>query len=96
MPRKTPLRAVSESDAPTQAASLRDAANVSERALLVAMRAKVLGEIDNGVPPAYLAPLMRQVREMDKDLRAIDLRAKEEGADANEVAADEAWDSEAL
>lgn len=96
MPRKTPLRAVTEDDAPPiEPKSLKEAATVSERALLVAMRGKALGEIDNGVPPAYLAPLMRQVREMDKELRALDLRAKQEGEERGSVD-DETWDDEAL
>lgn len=60
------------------------------------MRAKALSEIDNGVPAAYLAPLMRQVRDIDKEIRSFDLRAKEEGDDADDVASDEAWDAEAL
>lgn len=99
MARESKLRVVTPEDvpqAPKPPKTLVDAAELSERALLVAMRSKVLKEIDGGVPPAYLAPLMRQVREMDKELRALDLRAKEEGADAADVAEDEAWEAEAL
>ncbi len=99
MAKKTSLRAVTDDDIPEPVAvptTLKEAAEVSERALLVMMRSKVLGEIDGGVPPAYLAPLMRQVRDIDKELRALDLRAREEGADAADVADDEEWRAEAL
>lgn len=95
MPRKSPLRAVSETDRPPTPKNLKEAVDLGERSLLVAMRAKVLAEIDNGVPPAYLAPLMRQVREIDKEVRMLDLRAKQE-AEEDAVAVDEDWDSEAL
>jgi hypothetical protein len=47
-------------------------------------------------PPRDLAALTRRLQDIAKEIEAIDLRAKEEGSDAADVAADEAWDSEAL
>lgn len=93
--RKAPLRAVTAEDAPAPK-SLRSAAEVSERALLVMLRTKIAAELDAGVPPHTLAPLSRQLLIIAKEIEAIDLRAKEEGADAADAAPDEAWDSEAL
>ena len=93
MTRKSNLRVVSPDDVPAAPKTLVEAAEVSERALLVGLRSKALKEIDGGVPPAYLAQLIRQVRDLDKELRALDLRAKEEGADAFDVAEDEVIDA---
>jgi len=88
MPRK--LRAVG-ADEPVQVVpkSIKDAAAMGERALLVAMRTKAASEIDAGVPPAYLAPLMRQLRELDKEIRLMDSRDEQEGTNA--PTADEVW-----
>lgn len=92
---KTPLKVVTEADAPPVPKSLKEAVELGERSLLVAMRNKVMTEIDNGVPAAYLAPLMRQVRDIDKEIRMFDLRAKQE-AEEDAIAVDEEWNSEAL
>ncbi len=54
--------------------TIKDAVTCSERDLLVALRKKAAGEIDAGVPPHVLAPLMRQLRELDKEIRALDAR----------------------
>lgn len=90
------LKVVTDGDAPPQPPrSLKDAAEVSERALLVMMRTKIAAEIDGGVPPHTLAPLTRQLRDIDKEIRALDLRALEEAGDAGD-APDEAFDAEAL
>lgn len=64
-PRKTPKTIV-------------EAVEMDERALLVALRKKAAAEIDGGVPAAYLAPVMRQVRELDKAIRALDGREKQD------------------
>lgn len=92
MTRKAPLRVVPpDSRAPEVPKTVREAAEVSERALLVALRSKIAGDIDRGVPPHALAPLSRQLREIDKDIRAID--AHDEGDDVGDAAAtpDEEW-----
>lgn len=89
------LKVVTAEDAVQAPKSLKDAAELSERSLLVMMRTKIASEIDAGVPPHTLAPLSRQLREIDKEIRALDLRAKEE-ADEDDVAPDEAFDAEAL
>lgn len=78
--------------APTK---LVDAIDQSEREFLAATRAKLAAEIDAGVAPAYLAPITRQMRDIDREIRAIDLRSKEEGGDVG-TAEDEAWDEAAL
>ena len=77
------LRAVAEAErAPKpKPATLADAADDSERALLVMMRDKISTEIDGAVPPHTLAPLMRQLRDIDKEIRSLDARA-EDGRDS--------------
>lgn len=76
--------------------TIKAAADLSERELLVAMRSKVATEIDAGVPAHSLAALMRQLREFDKEIRLIDSRAggDEIGDAANTP--DAKFDAEAL
>ena len=79
---------------PVSPKSVRDAAEHSERALLVALRTKIAADIDAGVPPHTLAPLSRQIREIDREIRALDQRAAEEGDGAE--AEDAAFDASAV
>jgi len=78
--KRKPLRAV----APGETAPLPppktivEAIERDERALLVALREKVAREVDAGVPPAYLAPVMRQLREIDKAIRALEASEEQE------------------
>lgn len=95
MTRKSPLRVATAEDAPPPPKTLKDAADLSERALLVMMRTKIAAEIDGGVPPHTLAPLTRQLRDIDKEIRLLDQRARED-RDDNSATPDEAWDAEAL
>ena len=92
---KPSLRAVSEDERPeSKPKTLKDAADVSERALLLTMRDEISTEIDNGVPPHTLAPLLRQLRELDKEIRALDLRELEESGRGGDV--DERFDASAI
>lgn len=84
---------------PRRPRTLKAAAEMSERDLLVAMRTKVAADIDAGVPSHALAPLIRQLRDLDKDIRLIDAEQNEGGDDVSKAAAtpDVPWDgSEAL
>lgn len=90
------LKVVTEADMPVSPpASLKDAVEQSERALLVRMRTTIAIEIDGGVPAHALASLIRQLRDVDKEIRLLDQRAKEEARDDG-VSADEDWDETAL
>jgi hypothetical protein len=90
------LKVVTEADAPAAPPnSLKDAAEQSERALLVRMRTTIAVEIDNGVPAHALASLIRQLRDVDKEIRLLDQRASEEARD-DRVSADEDWDETAI
>jgi hypothetical protein len=96
VPAKTPLRAVSAAERrPKVPKTLLEAAGASERTLLVALRNSIAREIDGGVPAHALAPLARQLRDIAKEIEAIDLRAKEEASEDG-VTPDEEWDAEAL
>lgn len=76
-------------------ATIKAAVELAERDLLVAMRTKVASEIDAGVPAHALAPLMRQLRDLDREIRAIDAREQQEAEDGAEVA-DDTFDASAL
>lgn len=95
------LRAVSPDEKPPRpprkraAKTLKQAVSSSERQLLVTMRAKIATEIDSGVPPHTLAPLTRQLRDLDKEIRLLDARAREERREAR-VVADVEFDSSAI
>lgn len=66
--------------------NVKEAAEHSERALLVALRTKAAADIDAGVPAHALGTLIKQVRELDRDIRAIDLREQQEAEnDASSV-----------
>jgi hypothetical protein len=100
---KTSLKVVTDQDvAPARrgrpkAKTLKAAADSSERELLVAMRDGISDAIAAGVPSHTLAPLMRQIREIDKEIRLLDLRAKQQAEeDGDCVGDDRAWDSTAI
>lgn len=69
----------------------------THRDLLVAMRTRIAKTVsDPDCPPRDLAALTRRLQDIAKEIEAIDLRAKEEGADADDVDSDEAWDPTTL
>lgn len=99
--RRTSLRAVGADEPPPARAkrmSVADAAASGDhRALLVAMRERIARTVsDPDCPPRDLAALTRRLQDIAKEIEAIDLRAKEEGSDAADVADDEGWDDAAL
>jgi len=102
MPRKaTSLSVVKPGDAPKAPAKpltvAEAAATGDHRSLLVAMRERIARAVaDPNCPPRDLAALTRRLQDIAKEIEAIDLRAKEEGADASDVVADEEWSAEAL
>jgi hypothetical protein len=96
MPGKTNLTVVTDDEAGQTPASLEEATESSERELLAAMRRRVAAEIDAGVPAHALAPLMRQLRDIDKDIRALDARTEQEAAGHAGAVPDEAFDPTAI
>lgn len=99
MVRKAPLRSVKPDEsrpAPKQTVA-QAAATGDHRALLVAMRERIAQAVSSAdCPPRDLAALTRRLQDIAKEIEAIDLRAKEEGADADDTALDEEWTSETL
>ena len=97
---RTPLRAVSEADrsVPQRAATVAQAAATGDhRALLVAMRERIARTVsDPDCPPRDLAALTRRLQDIAKEIESIDLRAREEGADAADVIDDEHISAEAF
>lgn len=97
--KKPGLRAVAPNEKPEpkpepkKPTTIKAAVDMSERDLLVALRAKAAAEID-GSPPAHTLPrLMQQLRDLDKEIRAIDAREQEHEEPAHVSGADdEAFD----
>lgn len=100
MPARKALRAVEPGESAVSAAKLsvsQAAATGDHRSLLVAMRERIARAVsDPECPPRDLAALTRRLQDISKEVEAIDLRAKEEGSDAADVAEDEEWSAEAL
>lgn len=73
------------------AKSLQAAADQSSRELLVKMRTLILSQINSDAPPHTLAPLSRRVFELDKEVRAMDIKAAQVAEDRDaERAAEQA------
>lgn len=101
MPRKSPLRAVTAADdpppKPKKLTVEQAAATGSHRELLVSMRERIAQTVSNpDCPPRDLAALTRRLQDIAKEIEQIDLRAKEDGADAADAAGDAEWSAEAL
>lgn len=98
MPSRKPLRVVTPGEQPAARLTVEEAAASGDhRALLVAMRERIARAVsDADCPPRDLAALTRRLQDIAKEIEAIDLRAKEEGADAADVIGDEEWSAEAL
>lgn len=92
------LRAVGKDEKPPKKLSVAEAAASGDhRSLLVSMRERIAKTVsDPDCPPRDLAALTRRLQDISKEIEALDLRAKEEGADANDVVEDEEWDSAAI
>ena len=92
------LRAVEPGEKPAVKMSVAQAAASGDhRSLVVAMRERIATTVSNpDCPPRDLAALTRRLQDISKEIEALDLRAREEGADAADVAADEDWSAEAL
>lgn len=71
--------------------TVRDAARVSQRALLVALRDKIAGDIDEGVAPRDLASLSLRLLEITGQIGELD--QADEPDDVTDAAAtpDESW-----
>lgn len=102
---KAELRVVDGTEAPAKAepkspSTVGEAIGGTERDVLVTLRKKIADDIDRGVPAHTLAGLSKQLLELDKAIRAIDLRAasEQEASDerSHEGTAEEAFDSSAI
>lgn len=95
---KRHLRPVEPGATRPRAQSVAQAAATGDhRALLVAMRERIARTVsDSECPPRDLAALTRRLQDIAKEIESIDLRRKEEGADADDVAGDEDFDPSTL
>lgn len=96
--KKTSLRAVAPGEVAPKAPpeTIAEAVDRDERTLLVALRENIAKEIDNGVAAAYLAPVMRQLREIDKAIRSLDARDEQEATDYGSTVSDEEFNASAI
>ncbi len=78
--------------------TLKAAVKLSERDLLVALRGKIANEIDGGVPAHTLAGLVKQLRDLDREIRVLDATAQAVAEEAERVSSrgDRAWDQAAI
>jgi hypothetical protein len=92
------LRAVDPSERAVKPLNVKDAAESGDhRALLVAMRSRIARAVsDPDCPPRDLAALTRRLQDISKEVEMIDLRLREEGADADALEGDEEFDPSAL
>lgn len=93
------LRAVAEDERPQpkKPTTIAAAIEASERDLLVTLRAKLAADLDAGVPAHTVPQLMKQLRELDKDIRALDAReADEGGSTASEGHVNDTFDASAI
>lgn len=83
---------------PGEPKSITDALGMGERAVLVALRAQAARELDSGKVPAHaIAGLMRRLQDLDKDIRAFDVRAEQEAeASGADVVEDGKFDASAV
>lgn len=92
------LRAVEPGEkAPVKLSVAQAAATGDHRSLLVSMRERIATTVSNpDCPPRDLAALTRRLQDISKEIEALDLRAREDGSDAADVAEDEDWNAEAI
>lgn len=94
------LRAVTSSTPKTKPKTLsvsQAAASGDHRALLIAIRERIAATVSSpDCPPRDLAALTKRLSDIAKEIEAIDLRRKEEGADADNLDGDEDFDPETL
>jgi hypothetical protein len=98
MPPKSKLRAVAEDEkAPVTPKTIGEAAEASERDLLVSLRTHLAREMDKGAVPAHaLASVSAKIREYDRDIRAFDAREEQDGASDGDVVVDGTFDASAV
>lgn len=93
------LKAVPRDARPVRPAAprtIRQAADSSERELLVALRTHLASEMDKGAVPAHaLASVSAKIREYDRDIRALDAQDKQEAVTGEKVG-DAAFDASAV
>ncbi|WP_418063148.1 hypothetical protein [Pimelobacter simplex] len=101
MARKTTLRAVGEDETPPPPAEpmtvTQAASKGTTRDLLVALRDRVATAVENPNTPARdLAALSKRLMEIDREIEAIDARAKQEAEEHGAEVEDGDFDESAV
>jgi hypothetical protein len=75
-----PLRAVADGER-AKPATIKAAADVSERALLLALRDRLANELDNNSVPAHaIKGIISELRDVDKSIRVLDQKLSGPGS----------------
>lgn len=91
MPKR--LRAVEPGERQAAPDTIKAAADVSERALLVALRDRLAGELDNRDIPAHaIKGIVSELRDVDKSIRLLDQKLSGPGSVIAETG-DESFDA---
>jgi hypothetical protein len=78
---RKPLRAVADGERQKPPPTIKDAADVSERALLIALRDRLAGELDNRDIPAHaIKGIVSELRDVDKSIRLLDQKLSGPGS----------------
>ena len=98
MARKLTVVTAETASEPAKApSSIAESLGMGERAVLVMLRAHAASELDSGKVPAHaIAGLMRQLRDLDREIRSLDLRASEEQASRDAEVEDGHFDASAV
>lgn len=96
MPRKPPLRAVTDGDAPLKRkmpTTVKEAADSGDRRdLLVTLRSRIAKDIDDpNTPSRDLAALSRRLLEIAKDIEALDAEDADDDIGRAASTPDEEW-----
>lgn len=89
--------ATNEAPTPKTPDTVSEAADASERDLLIALRRHLAREMDAGKVPAHaLASVSAKIREYDREIRALDAREEQESERTHATAVDGAFDASAV
>lgn len=89
-----PLRAVASGEVAPQPKTIKAAADVSERALLLALRDRLAGELDAGGVPAHaIRGIVSELRDVDKAIRTLDQKTSGVGSVIADTPDDDSFDA---
>ena len=95
-PRKDGTPAQPRKPVPPKTGSLREAAQIGERAMLVKLRDMAADQLDARPTGAVFAAVAKQFRECDAAVRAFDARRRNEADESDDEDEADGWDETQL